>query len=145
MFKVQLSKLLVAASLVVIGLPCMAGPTDISGPTEVGTTIMPAGSYTLRDEKSKKVYTLTVTTKGTMIVAPATASIEAIPTVQAATTAIAPVAGAAGIAPVGAAGMPGAAGGKNDALNKLMQKGMQRGVKELMKHGGTKQIQNLIK
>lgn len=143
MFKVQLSKLLVAASLVVIGLPCMAGPTDISGPTEVGTTIMPAGSYTLRDEKSKKVYTLTVTTKGTMIVAPATASIEPIPNVQATTTANAP-AGAA-VAPVGAAAVPGAAAGKNDALNKLMQKGMQRGVKELMKRGGTKQIENLIK
>lgn len=145
MSRSHFSKLLLVVSI--MGLwessnMCMAAP-EISGPTEVGNTIMPPGNYSLRDEKTKKLYSLTVTTKGTMIVAPATASVEPLPSTTAAaasTTAIAP-ATAGGVDPGAVPGAPG----KNDAINKLLNKGMQRGVKELMKHGGQKQIQNLLK
>lgn len=143
MFKVDLLKTSFGFTLMcLLGTQCLA-QTDISGPTEVGNTIMPPGTYSVRDERSKKMYTLTVTTKGTMILAPAAASVEPMPSSQAATTAVTQTTPVTGAVP-GVAGMPATAG-KNDAINSLINKGMQRGVKELMKHGGQKQIQNLLK
>lgn len=144
MFRSHVSKLLLVVSIMGLWVSpnlSMAAP-EISGPTEVGNTIMPPGNYSLRDEQTKKIYSLTVTTKGTMIVAPAAASVEPLPSTAgaASTTAIGPA--TAGTVDPGA--VPGAPG-KNDAINKLLNKGMQRGVKELMKHGGQKQIQNLLK
>lgn len=149
MSRFELLKAFLGVSIMcLLGTQCFA-QTDISGPTEVGNTIMPPGTYSVRDERTKKIYTLTVTTKGTMILAPAAASVEPMPASQAATTAVTPAAGAVtgtvpGAVPGAVPGIP-ATGGKNDAINSLINKGMQRGVKELMKHGGQKQIQNLLK
>jgi hypothetical protein len=44
---------------------------NITGPTEVGTSAMPPGQYSLVEKISGKTYSLTVTNRGNMILSPA--------------------------------------------------------------------------
>lgn len=110
-------------SVLVLGFICVpafaqdagsAGSTAITAittPTEVGNTSMPPGQYVITEQISNKSYNLTVSSKGTMILAPATAA--------------APAGTAA------AATAPGAAG--NTMMKNLMHQGMEKGATELMK------------
>lgn len=62
-------------------------------PTEVGTTTMPPGQYSLTEVNTGKKYSLTVTDKGTMIFAAATA-----PATAASTPATSSTSGLTGLA-----------------------------------------------
>jgi hypothetical protein len=45
--------------------------TDVTSPTEVGTTTIPSGTYLMTDESTGKAYPLVITKKGTMVLGPA--------------------------------------------------------------------------
>jgi hypothetical protein len=61
-------------SLLSLNLSAYAADSAITGPTEVGTTTMTPGQYAVIDQNSGAKYSLTVTTKGTMILGPAPAT-----------------------------------------------------------------------
>lgn len=145
-----------ALTLALLSSPAWAEPTMQSGPEEVGTTTMPPGQYLVSDQVSKKTYSLTVTQKGNMIlgVAPEGVEVRQTTTASANTAAASTPAATGGTAAAGAAvnattGNSLTQGVTQDALTGLMkqgmQKGMQRGMQELMKQGGTKQLDKLIK
>lgn len=160
-------KLLPLALAFLIQAPAIAQTASpaITGPTEIGTTTMAAGQYQVTDKTSGKVYDLMVTGKGNMILSPsagsgaatsatsvtsAAAAAPAAPSVLAPVSAVvAPVAGAAAVvaAPAAAAttAATGAVAGSTNALNSLVNQGMQRGMNELMKRGATNQLKNLVK
>ncbi|MBY0550940.1 MAG: hypothetical protein K2W95_26920 [Candidatus Obscuribacterales bacterium] len=128
---------------------CSAFAAEITEPTEVGTTTMPPGQYTLVEKNTAKSYSLMVTRKGTMIMAPggskaltetsAPATTTAT-TAPAATQSAQQTAAGAAVPATSAAAKPG-----NAALKGLMQKGMNEGMNQLMKSGTTKKLEQLIK
>ena len=68
---------LALGSFLVLGVPYQSlagGLSDMTTPTEVGTTSIPSGDYVVTDKSTGKTYGLTVTTKGTMILSPPGAS-----------------------------------------------------------------------
>lgn len=142
-----------ALTFSLLSSPAWAEPTMQSGPEEVGTTTMPPGQYLVSDQVSHKTYSLTVTQKGNMIlgVAPDGVEVRQTTTASANTAAATNTAATGGTAATGAAvnATTGNSLTHQDALTGLMkqgmQKGMQRGMQELMKQGGTKQLDKLIK
>jgi len=54
-----------------VALAQMRNLTDLTTPTEVGTTTIPSGNYVVTDEATGRTYPLTVTTQGNMIIGPA--------------------------------------------------------------------------
>ncbi len=128
--------LFLAMTLTIIAAPVWA--EEVTGPKEVGSTTMPPGQYHITEQISKKSYSLTVTDKGNMILGPALADVDVKAVAPAAT---APTATTAGDA-AAAAAKPAIS---NEALNGLMKQGLQRGMTELVKQGGTKQIQKYMK
>lgn len=148
-------------------LPAAADTAPSTGPQEVGTTTMPAGQYYVTEQISHKSYSLTVTQKGNMILGPAPEGLEVkmagaaapaasttAPAAAATTPAIAP--GTPGAPATAAAGAPPAQAVTNsllpapsavagDLMKGLVKQGMQKGMGELMKQGGTKQLNNLLK
>jgi len=130
---------------------------DLSTPQEVGNTSMPPGNYVVTEQTSGKSYNLMVSSKGTMILAPATKA--ATQATAAATTAVAPAgggivpgapaAGAVVAIPPGAMAPAGATNSLAGMLNNRMASGamkglMNSGVKQIEKNAG-KQITNLLK
>jgi len=108
----------------------MAQSTDTAtavstAPTEVGTTTMPAGQYTVIDQTSGKKYSLMVTTKGTMIL------------------------GSAPIATASAAVAPGAdaasAASSKSGLTGLAERQLQKGATTLIEKQGMSEIKSFIK
>ena len=95
-----------------------ATKADITAPTEVGTTTMPAGQYLVIDQVSGKKYSLMVSSKGTMILGPA------------------PVAAAAG-APAATTGKPT----KTSTVESLAEKQ----VGNYIKNEGLSKMENMIK
>lgn len=89
---------------------------ELTTPTEVGTTIIPSGTYIMMDQTTGKSYALTVTSRGNMILAPAPAA-------------------------QGLTGAPATRSG----LGNILQREMQRGVTNVIQRGGASQLQNLIK
>ncbi len=94
----------------------MAANTDITAPTEVGTTTMPAGQYLVTDQVSGKKYSLMVTSKGTMILGPG---------------------------PVAAAGAPAASG--TSATTSAAKSLAEKEVGNYIKKEGMGKIENMIK
>lgn len=130
---------------------------NIEEPTEVGTTTMQPGSYSLIQKSTNKAFSLVVTGKGNMILAPETAPpapaapAAVVPAVAApAAVAVPALAVPAAVAPAApaATAAAGAAIPKSvvsGAAKKLIDKGMQEGMNQLLKSGGTKKFTNLIK
>ncbi len=132
-----------ALTLAITALPSLA---QITGPQEVGTTTMPSGQYFITEQLSHKSYNLTVTDKGNMILAPAagseTPATSVVPAVPAAGAAAAtpatPASPFAGIAPAAPAQAAAAATTAPKSLSKtLVQQGVEKGMSELTKLGGT--------
>jgi hypothetical protein len=142
----------------------MAAP-EITEPTEVGTTTMPSGEYTVTERSSQKTYSLMVTSKGNMILGP-TAAVPAVSPKPSVPTATVPAPAAAVVAPVTPAAVapgavapgvvaPGAVAPgtlpsasnsvMSSAVKSLVQKGMTQGMNQLMKSGATKQLNKYIK
>ena len=48
--------------------------SEVTAPTEMGTTSMPSGNYIVTDQTTGRAYPLTVTERGTMIIGPAGSS-----------------------------------------------------------------------
>jgi hypothetical protein len=120
---------------------------DITEPTEVGSTTMPPGEYTMVHNGSSKAYTLMVTAKGMMIMSPGKSDL-AVTKPAAAVTA----APAAAVAPAAAGPTTSAAPASgassllgNDLVKGLVQKGMKEGMGQLGKMGGQGQINKLLK
>ncbi len=127
----------VVLSLMAFGLTCCAaladgGPvsTEITTPTEVGTTSMPAGNYIVTEQSSGKNYALMVSSKGTMILSPAPSG---------ATAKIPPASSPAAAVPAATPAQQEAAG-----LKSLMGKGLEKGALQLLESGASKQIKNFI-
>jgi hypothetical protein len=120
---------------------------EITAPTDVGNTTMPPGEYLVTEKSSSKAYSLMVTSKGTMILAPApNHAAAAVQTPAAPTATVAPAAGAAATtAATTAAVAPGGSSMVSGAMKGLMQKGMQEGMNQLVKGGATKQLNKFIK
>ena len=123
---------------------------SLTEPTEIGSTSIPAGEYTVTDKKTSKAYTLMVTKKGSMILGPGAAPTLAAPAVAPAPAPVATPAAAVTPAAVPAPAAPGAASSlaNSKTMNEikgLVQKGMQQGMGQLMKGGATSKLQNLIK
>jgi hypothetical protein len=136
---IDMRSLFLAMTLTIIAAPVWA--EEVTGPKEVGSTTMPPGQYHITEQISKKSYSLTVTDKGNMILGPAPADVEVKAGAPAAAAPTATTAATSGDA-AAAAAKPATA---NDALNGLMKQGLQRGMTELVKQGGTKQIQKYMK
>lgn len=108
---------------------------EITTPTEVGTTSMPAGNYIVTEQSSGKSYALMVSSKGTMILSPA------------------PAGASAAAVPVHASGAAAAPGGQtataehkpNSQIKNLMNKEIQKGALQLLNSGTGKQLKDLIK
>ncbi len=99
---------------------------EVTGPQEVGSTSMPAGNYLITEQTSGKCYSLMVSNKGTMILAPAPASTaKSAPTGQ-----VAPAAQSA-------LGTP--------AVKNLVEKGLQKGVTEMIEKNATNSLNKFIK
>lgn len=105
-------------------------PLDSSGPVEVGTTSMPAGNYLITEQTSGKSYTLMVSNKGTMILAPAPKAVG---------TAGAPAAPGA----TAAAATPSSVG--TSAVKNMVQKGVEKGVTEMFEKNATNELGKFIK
>jgi len=61
---------LVLSSFALLGTVALAqinNLTEVTTPTEVGTTTMPSGTYVITDESTGKTYPLIITKKGTMV------------------------------------------------------------------------------
>lgn len=111
---------LALGSFLVLGVPAQSlagGLSDMTTPTEVGTTSIPSGDYVVTDNTTGKSYGLTVTTKGTMILSPAGASsfkdLNNLP--------------------------------EPTSFKEKVQQQVQQGVNDLVKTQGQQQIQKLIK
>lgn len=114
---------------------------EITTPTEVGTTSMPAGNYLVTEQSSGKSYALMVSSKGTMILSPAPAGASAVAPAHGAGAAAHPTEAAAG-APPGAT----ADGHKpNSQIKNLVNKEIQKGALQLLNGGTGKKLQDLIK
>lgn len=132
MKKLVLSLAMVALSTSAVS--AQGASKEITTPTEVGTTSMPAGNYIVTEQSSGKSYALMVSSKGTMILSP-------------------PPAGAsAGVAPKAAApaGAPAdqtasAEHKPNSQIKNLVNKEIQKGAMQLMRSGTGKQLKDLIK
>jgi len=109
----------VLISLLSVSLSANAQTADpISAPTEVGTTTMPPGEYSVTDQASGKKYSLMVTSKGTMILGAATAAATTTTTTTKTT----------------ATGLQG-----------LAESQMKKGVTNMIEKQGISQIKGLIK
>jgi hypothetical protein len=143
--------LLLAVTFAIAVAPAWA--EEVTGPKEVGSTTMPPGQYYVTEQISNKSYSLTVTDKGNMILGPAPAGVEvrvgSAGGAAGAAGAAGAVAGSAATTAAVTTGSPTAAATPqnvaNDALKGLMKQGMQRGMSELVKQGGTKQLQKYMK
>lgn len=126
---------------------------EITEPTEVGSTSMPPGEYTVIHNGTNKAYTLMVTSKGIMIMSPdkpdAVLAPSATSTPAAAATSTAAAAGATAATSATQAAAPVKSGASsllsNDLVKGLMQKGMKEGTRQLTKMGGQGQINKLLK
>jgi hypothetical protein len=87
-----------------------------TAPAEVGTTTMDPGQYLVIDQGSGKKYSLMVTTKGSMILGPATA-----------------------------AAAPAAASSKAGGLQGFAESQMKQGVTNMVEKQGLNEIKGLIK
>jgi len=123
--------LLLAASLALLGAPCFAqaGTTDGTGPREVGTTTMPAGQYYITEQTTQKSYSLTVTDKGNMILGPAPDGIEVKTAATTNTT----------------TSTTTTVGNSESAMKGLMKQGMEKGMSEMVKQAGEKELGNFMK
>jgi hypothetical protein len=90
-----------------------------TAPTEVGTTTMTPGEYSVTDQGNGKKYSLMVTTKGTMILGPATTTVA--PTTTTTTTKT------------------------TSGLEGLAQSQMKKGMTTLIEKQGMSEIKGLVK
>jgi hypothetical protein len=130
---------------------------DMQEPTEVGTTTMPPGEYDMVHKGSHKTYTLMVTSKGMMIMAPDKDGVNAavppaavVPAAGAAVTTTAAPALTAPVVPAQQASAtqiatPGKSLLGNDMVKGIMQQGMKEGMNQLGKFGAKGQINKLLK
>lgn len=105
---------------------------SVTGPQEVGTTTMPPGNYLIKEQTSGKTFELMVSTKGTMILAPAPAGA----TVTAATAA------------PNAATQPAQTnltGLGSSALKKMVQEQVTKGVTNAIEKDATNSLGKFIK
>jgi len=105
----------------------------VTGPQEVGTTSMPAGNYLITEQTSGKAYSLMVSNKGTMILAPPPAAAVATTVV---TPAVQPAAAAV-------AATPGAMG--SSLMKNLVQQGMQKGMTQVIEKEATSTLKKYMK
>ena len=124
-------------------LPAFADTGIITTPTEVGTTSMSPGQYIVTDQVSSQCYSLTITSKGTMILGPAPAGTRAA-TIGAAVTTAAPAATATTAAPGAATTAATTAATQTSTVNKLIDQGLEKGASELLKFGGKSALDKII-
>lgn len=108
---------------------------SITGPQEVGTTTMPPGNYLIKEQTSGKTFELMVSTKGTMILAPAPANANAAPA-------------AAAASPAGATAAPAQNNLTNlgtSALKKMVQDQVTKGVTNVIQKDATNSLGKFIK
>ncbi len=110
---------------------------SITGPQEVGTTSMPAGNYLIKEQTTGKSYELMVSNKGTMILAPA-------PAAGAATAAAPAAAGAAGAA-APASAQSALTGLGTNALKKIVQDQVTKGVTNVIQKDATNSLGKFMK
>jgi|688.fasta_scaffold412436_2 hypothetical protein len=106
---------------------------SVTGPQEVGTTTMPPGNYLIKEQTSGKTFELMVSTKGTMILAPAPTGA----TVTAATAA--PNAAATQPAQTNLTGLG------SSALKKMVQEQVTKGVTNAIEKDATNSLGKFIK
>jgi len=138
--------IMLALSILVVGAAAQAqtatssSVSDLSAPQEVGNTTMPPGNYVVTEQASGKSYNLMVSSKGTMILAPATkaaaVTTTTVTTVAAPAAAVAP--GAVVAAPQAAASPVAGLGGmlNNQMASQAMKGLMNSGVKQIEKGAG---------
>jgi hypothetical protein len=149
----------VIASLLAV-VACSVGAVsaaDMQEPTEVGNTTMPPGEYDMVHKGSHKTYTLMVTSKGMMIMAPdkdgvnaaAPAPVATTPAAvtPAVTTTVAPALTAPVVPAAPTAATQTAAGVKpgNEFMKGLVQQGMKQGMNQIGKFGAKGQIDKFLK
>lgn len=111
---------------------------SISGPQEVGTTSMPAGNYLIKEKNTGKLYELMVSNKGTMILAPAAP--------QGAMPQSAPVAAAApAAAPAQASTQSALTNLGTNAIKKMVQDQMTKGVTNVIQKDATDSFSKFLK
>lgn len=115
---------------------------SISGPQEVGTTSMPAGNYLIKEKNTGKLYELMVSNKGTMILAPA-APQGAMP--QSAPVAAAPAAAAPAAAPAQASTQSALTNLGTNAIKKMVQDQMTKGVTNVIQKDATDSFSKFLK
>ncbi|CAN5276865.1 hypothetical protein BH10CYA1_BH10CYA1_45760 [soil metagenome] len=105
---------------------------SVTGPQEVGTTSMPPGNYLIKEQTTGKSFSLMVSNKGTMILAPAP---------SAAATAAAPAAA------VTTTGSPTNAltGLGSNAIKKMMQDQVTKGVTNVIQKDATNSFTKFMK
>lgn len=137
-----MKKLVLSLAMVLLSTSAVSAQgasKEITTPTEVGTTSMPAGNYIVTEQSSGKSYALMVSSKGTMILSPAPAGASA-----AVVPVHAPGSGGASAAAPGA--QTAAAEHKpNSQIKNLMNKEIQKGALQLLNSGTGKQLKELIK
>ncbi len=119
MYKVLIP--LAILSLVSLNCAVKAADDASTAPTEVGSTTMPAGQYSLIEQSTGKKYSLMITTKGTMICGPA-------PTVPTTTT-----------------GASTTTATKTSGLEGLAKTQMQKGMSTLIEKQGINELKNFVK
>jgi hypothetical protein len=105
---------------------------SITGPQEVGTTTMPPGNYLVKEQTSGKTFELMVSTKGTMILAPAPAS--APPAATTSSTGASVVPNQNNLTNLG-----------TNALKKMVQEQMTRGVTNVIEKDATNSLGKFMK
>ncbi|MBS2004278.1 MAG: hypothetical protein JST44_22415 [Cyanobacteria bacterium SZAS LIN-5] len=115
--------------------PAAESSNAVTGPQEVGTTSMPPGNYLIKEQTTGKTFELMVSTKGTMILAPAPAG----------TTIAAPAAAASPANASAASPQSNLTNLGTNALKKMVQDQVTKGVTNVIQKDATNSLGKFIK